>query len=156
MQNFINALSILAFIMTSISYILAIYNKSIRLSVSVKDYAKKFLDIVQLYLMFQNNSSKPITVSGISIIDNGAEHHCELVPKLIMTIRDDVVRSTPQFPINLGPYQGLLLPFEFLNCPNIELAPDKKVELRIYTNLKPLTKSVVLGKQLYYLRTKKK
>ena len=96
-----------------------------------------------MYLYLQNNSNSPLTISGISIVHNDKKYPCELIPKKIRGKGENLIK-TPMFPINLSPNQGVLFPFEFLNCQDIEISPDKKIVLEIYTNRKMIEKSLTL------------
>lgn len=143
MDLLLNIISVLAFVMTSITWIVGYFSRRLKISVEIKDHAKR-RKVVQFYLYLQNKSSSPVTISGISILDNAVKYPCEYYPKIIRTRNNDVVIQTPYLPVNLAAHQGACYAFEFLNCQDIELVPGKTVELEIYTNRKPLTKSLVL------------
>lgn len=144
MQNILNIISILAFIMTSITWICTAINHSIKFSVEVKDYAKHG-SVVQFYLYMQNNSGKPITISGLSIAYQNQQFPCKMIPSVIRYRDQEPLITTPFLPVNFAPHQGSCYAFEFLHCPDIELAPGKTVEFEIYTNLKVLKRFVTLG-----------
>ena len=141
MDLILDIVSILAFIMTLITWIYNFLNRRINAEIEIKDFAKHW-DVVQLYLYIQNNSSSPFTISGVSVISNSDKHPCESLPKIIRTRNDEVVIRTPYFHVNFSAHQGQCLALEFLHCPDIELAPGKTVELEIYTNRKILRKSL--------------
>ena len=143
MNLILDIISILAFVMTLITWIYNFLNRRINAEVKIKDFAKRW-DVVQLYLYIQNNSSSPFTISGVSVISNQDKHPCESLPKIIRTRNDEVVIRTPYFPVNFSAHQGQCLALEFLHCPDIELAPGKTVELEIYTNRKTLKKSLTV------------
>ena len=144
MQSFLNVISVLAFIMSAISWICTAYNRSINFSVDVKDYCQTG-KCIHLYLMMQNNSGKPITISGISIVSGKEKFPCGILSKEIIGVDYIPLIETPTLPVNFAAYQGLALAFEFSQCSDIELAPDKTVVLEIYTNRKVLRRDVVLG-----------
>ncbi len=144
MQNLINILSILAFVMSTITWICTLLNHSIKLFIEIKDYAHIF-DVVQLYIYFQNNSGKPITISGVSIVESNNKIPCKTLPSIIRSCNGRVIIETPLFPLNLSSHQGACFAFEFLNCPDIELNPGKTIALEIYTNRKLLKRFVTLG-----------
>ncbi len=81
MQLFLNFLTILSFIMSAATWLLTAYSRSIRLSCSVSDYRKYDQGVLQLFLYIQNNSEKPMTISGISLIIDNQKYPCELVEK---------------------------------------------------------------------------
>ena len=141
---------------TICSGIHACFSRRIQLSVSVKDWNKPTPKVAHLFLLIQNNSSKPTIISGISILKTSQEYYCRLDSKKIITDHDVIIRATPQFPLNLFPHQGVLFAFEFLDCPDIELTENKTVDLQIYTNQKAIRKSVTLPKQSHYLRAIKR
>lgn len=139
MDLFLSITSILAFIMSAITWIFNILARRINSKIEIKDFAKH-RDIVQLYLYIQNNSGSPFTISGVSIISDSDKHPCEPLPKIIRTHNDEVIIRTPYFPVNFSAHQGQCLALEFLHCPDIELVPGKTVDLEIYTNRKILRK----------------
>lgn len=143
-QFIYNILGILGFILSALMWLYTYIKNRIHLVVEIKDYTKVFQRVVQLYLYIQNNSEKPLTISEISIFHTQKTYPCVLLPKKIRGIGDSLI-TTPMFPVNLSPHEGILLPFEFLNCQDIELVPDKTVALEIYTNRKMIKKSVTLG-----------
>ena len=143
MNLILDIISILAFVMSLITWIYNFLNHRINAEIEIKDFAK-YRDIVQLYLYIQNNCSSPFTISGVSIISDSNNHPCELLPKIIRTHNDEVVIRTPYFPVNFSAHQGQCLALEFLHCPDIELTSGKTVELEIYTNRKILKKSLTV------------
>lgn len=143
MDLFLSITSLLAFIMSTITWIFNFLDRQISVEVEIKDFAMHW-DIVQLYLYIQNNSRSPFTISGVSIISNSKKHPCEPLSKIIRTHNDEVTLRTPYFPVNFSAHQGQCLALEFLHCPDIELAPGKTVVLEIYTNRKILRKSLTV------------
>ena len=144
MQNLLNLISILAFIMSSITWFCTALNRSIKFSVEVKDYAK-YKKSVQFYLYMQNNSGKPITISGLAIVYKNQKFPCKMLPSVLRDKDQKPLVTTPLLPVNFAPHQGLCHAFEFSHCPDIELAPGKTVDFEIYTNRKVLKRSVILG-----------
>lgn len=136
-------ISILAFVMSLITWILNFISHRINAEMKIKDFVKH-RDVVQLYLYIQNNSGSPFTISGVSIVSNSGKHPCEPLSKIIRTRNDEVVIRTPYFPVNFSAYQGQCLALEFLHCPDIVLTPGKTVDLEIYTNRKILKKSLAV------------
>ena len=153
MDLFLSITSILAFIMSSITWIFNFLAHRINADIEIKDYAKQ-RGSVQLYLYIQNNSSYPFTISGVSIISVSSKHPCEQLPKIIRKQNDEVVIRTPYFPVNFSAHQGQCLALEFLHCPDIELTSGRTVELEIYTNRRILKKSltVPLPDRILHLR----
>ena len=154
MQNLLNLISILAFIMSSITWFCTALNRSIKFSIEVKDYVE-YRNAVQFYLYMQNNSGRPITVSGISIIYNDQNFPCRMLPSLLRSQGQNPVITTPFLPVNFAPHQGSCYAFEFLHCPEIGLIPGKTVDFEIYTNRKVLKRSVVLGNTCEILHLRK-
>ena len=144
MQTFLNILTVLAFIMSTSSWLLTAYNRSIRVSCRIIDFRKYPSGIIQLFMSIENNSEKSLIISGLSIISDKQKYPCELISKKIRAINDVVVHATPNFPLNIAPIQGRNEFFEFLNCPDIELVPGKTIEIEIYTNWKSLKRSLTL------------
>lgn len=149
-QILYNILGILGFALSALIWICTFLNNRTRLTVKVKDYRKYFEKVIQLYLYIQNDSDNAIVISGLSLLHNKQQYPCELLPKKIRGKGDDLIK-TPLFPINLSPCQGVLLPFEFLDCQDIELSPDKTIALEIHTNRKKIEKSLTLDQPGYLL-----
>lgn len=143
-MNFSLLLSLLAFIMSSITWIVHAFQHSTRFTVKVIDFIVRPNNVVQFFMYFQNNSLLPITVSGISYIESDKKYPCELTPKTLRTVNGVVTRSTPAFPLNFAPSQGSMYFLEFINCPGNSLDPDKMADFEIYTNRGRLNKSAVL------------
>lgn len=144
LQTTYNGFGILGFVLSALLWLCTVLKNRTNLCIEVKDYTKAFGEIVQLYLYIQNQSDSPITISGISIVHYEKKLPCELIPKKIRKTGDDII-YTPHFPINLSPQQGVCFPLEFLNCRDIEVGPDKKVALEIYTNRKVIKESLILS-----------
>lgn len=144
MQSFLNFLTILSFTMSVTTWILTAYNRSIKFSCSIIDFKKYSPDIIQFFIYIQNNSEKPMTISGMALVVDHKKYPCELVSKKIQSINGVVVHATPNFPLNFSPSQGRMEFIEFLHCPDIEASPGKMVELEIYTNRKALKRSLSL------------
>lgn len=144
MQNFLNLLSIIAFVMSLITWICTAINKSIRLSFEIKDQAKRHGSIVQLFLYIQNNSGRSVTISGLSIVTSSKKYPCDFLSKTIRTRDEQVIVQTANLPVNFAPYQGMCLAFEFLDCQDIELTPGKTIDLEFYTNRQVLKRSLIL------------
>lgn len=147
-------LSVLAFIMSFVTWVVHAFQHSTRLSIKNIDYRVWPGDIVQLFVYIQNNSVAPITISGLSILESGRKFPCELVSKKIRSENGIVTRSTPNFPLNFSSSQGSMYFLEFVHCPGIALAPNKTVAFEIYTNRGCLKKFSVPGQQgrLFRLR----
>lgn len=144
MQSILNLLTVLAFIMSATTWLLTAYNRSIRVSCNVIDFIKYDRGIIQLFMYIQNNSEKPLTISGMSLVIDCNRYPCELISKKIRTVNDVIVQATPNFPLNFSPAQGRMEFFEFLHCPDIEASPGKTVVIEIYTNRKPLKRLLTL------------
>ena len=118
-----------------------------------KDYRKyEYEGIVQLFILFQNNSSKPLSISSVAIRRPSEIQTCELVPKPIRGKEPNTLK-TPWFPLNLSPHEGVLHCLEFLFCKDIELGLGKTVVFQIHTNRGVVEKAVALDKISYYLHT---
>lgn len=152
MQILLNLISIFAFVMSLITWIVSAIHHSIKMKFKIRDFDQPRKTAVQLCLLIQNNSSLPITISGISIIEAGQEYPCRMLSTPIVTDSGvDVVFSTP-LPLNLVGRQGTLAFFEFLGYQGTPLALGKKVELRIYTNRASLNRSLTLYQEPGLLR----
>jgi len=144
MQNILNVLTIITFISTAIGWVYVAINSSIRLHAEIRDHIKIQNRIIQLYIYFQNNSGKSITISGVSIMYKGKEHPCRISRAVIQSKGDEILLSATTTPINLSPYQGTCHVLEFLDCRDIELDQGKTLDLEIYTNRRRLKRSLVL------------
>ena len=143
MEWLLDIISILAFFMSLITWISNYLSHRVIMSFEIKDHAKR-QNVVQLYLYIQNDSDSPITISGISILNDSQKHPCEYFPKIIREHNHEVIIQTPYFPLNFAAHQAACFAFEFLACQDIELVPGKTLDLEIYTNRKILSKSLVL------------
>lgn len=133
-NTLIDLISIIAFIMSSLTWIVSAYQHSIRLSIKCIDYRVLKGSILQMFLYIQNNSSRPITITGLALRIDNQLYPCELLSKIIRKENGNVTRYTPNFPLNLSDQQGVMYFFEFLNCQEIVSSLDKTVEIQIYSN----------------------
>lgn len=153
MHLFLDTLTILAFLMTSITWIIGAISRSIRIDFDVLDH-RTYTSSCKIYVRLTNKSLVPITIYSISLVENGCEHFCFLQPKLSRQV-ENLLYYTAEFPINLVAHQGGQYYVEYCNFPNdepIQLIEGKTVAFRIYTSRSVITRSVTLGKPDYYLR----
>lgn len=148
-QLVINVLSIAAFVMSAFLSINKFVSQRKNIKIVIYDYAQP-LGVVQFFIHFQNMASSNISIQSVSIIENGREYPCELIPKKIRGSGSDVLKST-EFPVFLCQDQGYLCFLEFVSCQDIQLVPGKTVDLRIYSNHGPIDRSVTLGNTSHYL-----
>lgn len=150
MQHFLNILTILAFFMSSATWLYTLYTHSIKLSIEVKDHTKRF-GSVQLYLYFQNNSAQYLAITGISILDKDRKLPCNALRSILRVQDGSALIETPTLPVNLSPCHGVCHAFSFSDCQDIELAEGKTLALEIYTNRCVLKRSVILPPQDHIL-----
>lgn len=150
-QIIFNLLSIFGFLMSGILFLQKIYKQKKDVSLRIYDYSQQG-DIIQLYMLIQNNSSRPITVQHIALVSDSS-FTCELIEKKIVWHGDLLFYSSP-FPISLHPYGGDLRFFEFVDCVGIQTSPGKTLDFQIQTNLGPINKSLTLGLKGHYLNRK--
>lgn len=117
------------------------------------DFAKRTTTI-QFFVFFQNKSSCPLTISSVCLWDGSPFVQCELIPKKILK-KTDYTISTPMFPINLSPYQGLLCYLEFVSPRDIPIVQGKRVDLRVYTSHGMKDLSLILPSPDHYLHIKR-
>ena len=148
-QIICNILACLSFIGT-FSILLYQFAKSRRnLSVSIIDYASR-QGSVFLMILFQNNSSLPLTVSSVHIIHDEKYYQCELIPKKIRG-KNALLIMSPMFPLNLVPKEGRQCFLEFLFSEDIPLGYGKTVVLEIHSNRGPISTQITLGHKSHYL-----
>lgn len=143
--------SIITFFKNLFLGIWSFFQHRAQLSIEIKDHVKRLDHIVQFFVYLQNNSASSILISEISILHNGKKYPCELESKRIRSVNGVVTRATINFPINLSPESGLYCYLEFLNCQDIEVAPEKKIVLEAHTNRGDLRKSLILSPTRKYL-----
>lgn len=151
---FDNILCILGFLSSMLLWIKTYLDSRKKINLQIYDYKKYPHGVIQFFVYIQNNSSSPLTISDISIKSNDCLKQCELVSKTIKKNINCTI-ETPMFPINLNSKQGFNCFLEFLDCEQIALAPQKKVDFLICTNRGYLNKSLVLDNISHYLNTKK-
>lgn len=152
-QLVINVLSILAFFMSAFLSASKFLSSRRNIGITIHDYSSP-MGTVQFFVNFQNNSSTGISIHLISVIANGKERQCELLPKMIRKENSEIFKTT-SFPIFLSPEQGYLCFLEFLHCQDIQLSPGKTVDFRIYSNRVVINKSVTLGNTSHYLHIRR-
>lgn len=148
-QLVINVLSIMAFAMSAFLSVSKFLSARRNIKIVIYDYSQP-LGTVQFFIHFQNMASSNVSIQSVSIIENEREYPCELIPKKIRGSDSELLKST-DFPIFLCPDQGYLCFLEFVSCRDIQLVPGKKVDLRIYSNRGPISRSVTLDNTSHYL-----
>ena len=149
-QNLYNIVACLSFLGTGYLFICRWLSSRKNIKISIIDHSKVFGRIVQFFILFQNQSTAPLTIHSVTIIYDAKEYPCELPPKKIRGKNESAV-NTPMFPLNLAPRQGYLCYLEFLNCEDILIAEGKTVVLKIHTNRGPIKKSIILQNKSHYL-----
>lgn len=156
MQTLLNILTVFAFIMSTLTWIIGGLSRSVRISLEILDY-RTYQKSCKVYVRISNNSSFPIIVQSISIIDERGEHFCYLQPKLSRH-EGSLDFYTAEFPLNFSPVQGRQEYIEFRDFPDsepIQLVEGKTVEFRIYTNRWAIKRAETLGKESHYLHIRK-
>lgn len=120
--------------------------------ISIHDYSKHN-HIIQFYVSIYNPSTKTISVSSISVLNNGCIHHCELIPKKIRDIHNTPY-TTPFFPVDVPAKSSFHCFLEFLGCSDIQLAPGKSIVFRVDSTQGRKDRCITLGDTSYYLHTK--
>ena len=148
-ENITFILSVAGSLLGVINFIHTFISNRKNIDIKILDYTQ-INHVVQFFLYIQNQSASQICISSISIHHEGKHIFCELIPKKIRKTNDTLI-CTPMFPLNLAPLCGYQYFFEFLDCPNNLVAPEKTVEVVIHTNRGPIKKSVNLGDKSHYL-----
>lgn len=107
---------------------------------------------LQLFIYTQNRSQTSITVSCVSILHEGHEYYCEMIPKKIRSVAESCI-YTPEFPLNLAPLMGYQYFLEFVGFPEKSLAPCSTIVVLIYTNRGVVRKSLTLQDKAHYWHT---
>lgn len=59
------------------------YQKSkFSIHVEIKDYVK-YQSVIQFFILIQNKSTQPISISSVLLLDDNSFSQCELLPKII-------------------------------------------------------------------------
>ncbi len=144
-----NIFGILGFVMSGLIFLIRLFSRRKKIDLQVYDYTKHSY-VIQLFVNIQNNSYSSICIHSISLVNGDSSFSCELIPKKIKGSGDDLIK-TPMFPLNLSPRHGFQCFLEFLFCEEIQLAPDKTLDLKIHTNRGVINKSLTLGNTSHYL-----
>lgn len=149
-ENITFLLALLGSIGTFISSAHIYLSNRRKVTIKIFDYTSYHGEIAQFLIHIQNDSSSPLCISSISLVCDGIETCCELIPKKIRGTGGDLLK-TPMFPINLSGKQGVPHFLEFVGLEQIQLVPDKKIDFVIYTNRGSINKSVILPPESRYL-----
>lgn len=145
----------ISFVLSVFSSFVIFYNffkNKTNINIKIIDYTQYTnAHTVQLLVLIENKSSKPISISSISFsLENSKKYYCELIPKIITENHSKKI-FTAYFPINLQGFQGYQGYLEFLKCEDILLMQGKTLSFEIYSNHRLISKSVILGRQVGYL-----
>lgn len=149
-QNMYNILACLSFVGTAYLLVCRYISGRKNIEIAIIDHSKVYGKIVQFFISFQNQSTAPLAIHSVSIVYNGKEYPCELIPKKIRQSNENIIYS-PMFPLNLAPRQGYLCYLEFLNCEDILIIEGRTVVLKIHTNRGAIKKVIVLHNTSHYL-----
>lgn len=149
-ENITFVLAVIGSVGTIISWFFYWATTRRHVEVEIFDYSSHWGRIAQLFIHFQNQSRSPICIVSVSLLFNGKEVCCELVPKKIRLEGDELLK-TPMFPLNLLGKQGSLCFLEFVGFEHIELVPGSNLVLLINTNRGQIRKSVTLSNTSRYL-----
>lgn len=141
----------LAFLMSAIMWGYQWYQHRVRIDINVIDYMK-IGNVVQFFVFIHNRSERVCPVYSIQLLSRSFIT-CELESKPIKE-RNNHLITTASFPINLSPLESRSVYLEFVDCPDIQLAPGKEVTFQIHTMRGPVSKIVLLGDISHYLHTR--
>lgn len=154
-ENITFFLACLGSIGTLYTLIYTVNSRRIHFSVEVIDHAVRANGIVQLFLYIGNDSSLPLCIPFIYLKCGSTSVECELIEKKAL-FRGELLYRTPLFPLNLAAHTSGIYFIEFLNCPDIELIPDKTISLEFRTNRGVISRSPVLPPISHYLHMPRK
>lgn len=146
-------IAVAGFIMSAATWLRELWMRGNRLTVSVLDYSWP-LNTVHFFVLLQNNSTLPASISKISVRLDGASFDCELEPKKIKEIPAAGLITTPHFPISVAPISFYSAYLEFVGAPDMRLSPGKRVDFEIHTSRGTVSQSVVLGNKGHYLHSR--
>lgn len=121
--------------------------------IEVIDYAFRSSRDIQLLICITNKSENSLSIIDIAVFGTT----CELYPKKILgTPGKWYFRHTAQFPLCIPAHGCQLLYLEFLdgNFQAGQLAPGKRIDFEIRSTRKQVRKTVILGNESHYLRTR--
>lgn len=143
-------IAIAGFFMSLTTWIREFWMRRNRIEVSVLDYSWP-LGTVHLFVLLQNKSTLPASVAKISVKLDGKWFDCELDPKKIKEIPGAGLITSPLFPLAVPPQSFLSAYLEFLNAPDMQLSPGKKIAFQVHTSRGIVTRSATLGNKGHYL-----
>lgn len=146
-------IAVAGFIMSAATWFREIWLRGNHLTISVLDYSWP-LNTVQFLVLIQNSSTLPASISKISAHLDGQRFDCEIEPKKIKTTSASGLITTPHFPIAVAPLSFYSAYLEFVDAPDMQLSPGKKVVFEIHTSRGMVRKSVVLGDKGHYLHSR--
>ena len=153
MANWNNYLTIISTLLGVISAGTLLFSKSIRFRCEILDWRYVTSEIIQVYFHIENNSLKPISVNGVSLIREATNYPCELDEKSVHTTLQGRTWVTSDFPAYFVEGQTRDLLVEFLHVQDIVLIPGKTIDVAIYTNRRSLHRSLTIPEQGRRFRT---
>lgn len=152
-ENILAAISIIAFIISTSQLIVAIFNKRVKLTVTIQNFMKFEFDAYDTYIFFisfENSSSSDISITNMFMLDANNNHFgCSLTHKFVgeryytkfhetdIPITERIL--TVDFPIAIEP-NGVRM--EFLHFNNDKKSKvfdsNQKVQFCLFTNKKKL------------------
>ncbi len=147
-------IAVAGFLMAALTWIRDFWIRRNSIKLTVLDYARRGEDVMQFFLLFQNISTLPASISQLLVSCGGSWYPCELEPKMIKRLPSGYEAKTPCFPLNLPPSAFVATYLEFLKTKDIQLAPGITVSFQIHTNRGILTKSLTLEDMGHYLHNR--
>lgn len=145
-------LAFTSFCLSVFTLLASFFKSREKYEVSIIDYSFRRESILQLFVVFTNLSSSPLTIKSVSC--DGAD--CELEPKMIRgnPEQPNFVLSA-KFPLCISSHSCQFAYLEFLDYQHTVPAPGINLTLKISSTRKLVSKTVLLGDISHYLHTKK-
>ena len=147
-------IAVAGFLMSAVTWIRDFWMRRNSIELTVLDYTQRSGGILQFFLLFQNKSTVPASVSKLLALCGDNWYACELEPKMIKKTPSGYEVKTPCFPLSLPPSAFTSAYFEFLKTKDSGLAPGTTVSFQIHTSRGTLTKSITLGDTGHYLHSR--
>ena len=152
-ENITFILAIIGSVGAMISGFRAFWLSRVNLNLKIDD-CKRINHVTQFFILFENKSTNPISISEVAIAHDGKLFPCDLLCKKIRSTDAGFLYHTPRFPLNIPGATSQLHFLEFVEAPQIDLTPGKTVVLSLGTNRGRIVKTLSLPPPGRYLHSR--
>lgn len=148
MNIVLDIISVLAFLMSSIIWIINIYQRCVNIEFKVLDFDKRENGVL-FFVSVINKADNSCSISSIQIMHKGNWITCELLPMSVHSFKGQKYYSA-QMPVNLPPRGGQSFYIFFQGMSDAPLNPGYMADYQIHTNRNPILKTETLPEQGHY------